>query len=545
MQKTTTERSNSLDMPSSTKYDVVVVGAGFAGMYLLHRFRKIGLSARVFETASSVGGTWYWNRYPGARCDTWSIEYSYKFSEELQQEWEWSELYATQPEIIRYAKHVADRFDLWKDIQFNTTVNSVVYDDLSAKWTVTTDAGDVCEARFCVMATGCISLPNKPKFQGLENFAGTWYHTARWPDEGVDFTGKRVAVIGTGSSGIQSIPIIAEQAQQLYVFQRTPNYSIPARNRLLDPSEVKEIKANYGEIRKRAQTTPGNQARLNLRKENAIDVPDSERLKEYQHRWNEGGSSFIGAFQDLLFNADSNETAADFVRDRIREIVHDPETAEKLCPDNVIGCKRLCVDSNYFEAFNRETVTLIDVSNEPIECIAEKGPKVGDHVYDVDAIVFATGFDNITGALLNVDILGAKGKILKEKWQDGPRSYLGLMTADFPNLFTVTGPGSPSVLTNMIPTIEQHVEWITDCIDYVIKNEYAAIQPTVEAEDDWVNHVNEVADMSLRTTCNSWYIGANIKGKPRVYMPYTGGFPAYLEKCKAVIANGYQGFRFS
>ena len=542
MKKSLTQSAGRSNSQANMSLDVVIVGAGFAGMYLLHKFRNMGLSARVFETASSVGGTWFWNRYPGARCDTWSMEYSYKFSEELQQEWQWGELYATQPEIIQYAKHVADRFDLWKDIQFDTTVVSASYNEHSASWIVKTNRGDVCNAAFCVMATGCISLPNKPKFEGIEHFGGAWYHTARWPHEGVDFAGRRVAVIGTGSSGIQAIPIIAEQAAQLFIFQRTPNYSIPARNRTLDPNEIKNIKANYKELRKLAQLMPGNQARLNLNKKNAVEVTELERFAEYQRRWQDGGAHFIGSYQDLLFNVESNKTAADFVRDRIRETVHDPEIAEKLCPDYVIGCKRLCVDSNYFETFNRSNVTLVDVSTNAIDRITQQGPKVADQVYEVDAIVFATGFDNITGALLNVDISGIDGKLLKEKWQDGPRSYLGLMTADFPNLFTVTGPGSPSVLTNMIPTIEQHVEWIAECIGHMVTHKYTRIEPTVEAEDNWVNHVNELAGMSLRPTCNSWYIGANIKGKPRVYMPYTGGFPAYVEECQAVTLAGYKGF---
>ena len=522
-------------------FDAVIVGAGFAGMYMLHRLRGMGLSVRLFEAGGGVGGTWYWNRYPGARCDVESMQYSYQFSDELQQEWVWSERYAPQPEILRYANHVAARFDLRRDIQFDTRVYSAIFDEANDRWVL--EVGD-CErvtATYCVMATGCLSSANTPRFAGVDSFQGETYHTGHWPHEGADFSGKRIGIIGTGSSAIQSIPIIARQTAHLYVFQRTPNYTIPAHNVPLDPAYQAAVKADYAGIRARAkQTLPGLDFKFNT--ESALASSEEERQREFEARWAYGGIPFMGAFGDLLYDQAANDLAAEFVRGKIREIVHDPEVAEMLSPHNVIGCKRLCVDTGYWATYNRPNVTLIDVSDKPIEAITPAGIRARGREYAVDAIVFATGFDAMTGALVRIDIRGTGGQTLKEKWREGPKTYLGLGIAGFPNLFTITGPGSPSVLTNMLPSIEQHVEWVADCIGYLRESGLSRIEARAEAEESWVAHVREVAGGSLRSTCSSWYIGANVPGKPRIFMPYIGGFPAYVQKCNAVAAKGYEGF---
>ncbi|MBT3331144.1 MAG: NAD(P)/FAD-dependent oxidoreductase [Rhodospirillaceae bacterium] len=525
-------------------FDLVIVGAGFAGMYMLHRARGLGLKAKVFEAGSGVGGTWYWNRYPGARCDVESMQYSYQFSPELEQEWEWSERYSPQPEILNYANHVADRFDLRADIQFDTSVERAIFDEGSSCWNLTTSDGETCSARYCVMATGCLSSTNLPDFEGLDSFKGDKYHTGQWPHEGVDFTGKRVAVIGTGSSAIQSIPHIAEQAEHLTVFQRTPNYTIPAHNRAMDQAYAAKVKAEYPAMRARAKTMPpGMDITPNMQP--ALEATAEERQAQYEAKWAEGGIPFMGAFGDLMLNDEANNTAAAFVRGKIRETVEDPAIAELLSPDNVIGCKRLCVDSDYYDTYNRPDVTLVDIANDPIERLTPDGLVVKGEAYEVDAIVFATGFDAMTGTLLRIDIRGLGGRTLKEKWEEGPKSYLGLSMAGFPNMFTVTGPGSPSVLTNMLPSIEQHVDWIADCLAYCQENGHKQINSSQQAEDDWVSHVSESADLSLRSTCSSWYVGANIPGKPRVFMPYLGGFPMYVERCNDIAANGYKGFALS
>jgi cyclohexanone monooxygenase len=537
----TKDKTNGADPAAAADFDAVIVGAGFAGMYMLHRLRGMGLSARVLEAGSDIGGTWYWNRYPGARCDVESMQYSYQFSEDLQQEWEWSERYATQPEILRYANHVADRFDLRRDIQFDTRVSAATFDDDAGHWLIETNDGVQLTAAYCIMATGCLSAPNEPKFDGQESYTGATYHTAHWPHEGVDFTGQRVAVIGTGSSAIQSIPVIAEQAAHLYVFQRTPNYAVPAHNAPLAPDLVREIKADYAGFRARAKQTPTGNL-FDIGGASALAVSDEEREREYEARWAYGGLPFLAAYADLMFDADANQTVADFVRAKIRGIVHDPAVADLLTPKYVIGCKRLCVDTGYYETFNRDNVTLVDVSDTPIERIAPDGVSVDGQVYPVDAIVFATGFDAMTGAMLRIDIRGRAGEPLKAKWQDGPRTYLGLARAGVPNLFMITGPGSPSVICNMLPSIEQHVDWIADCLEYMRTHNLRRIEAQPDAEDAWVAHVNEVAGRSLRSTCNSWYVGANVPGKPRVYMPYIGGVPVYAAKCEQVAAGGYEGF---
>ncbi len=524
-----------------TDFDAIVVGAGFAGMYMLHRLRQGGFSARVVEAGKGVGGTWYWNSYPGARCDVESVQYSYQFSPELEQEWQWTERYATQPEILRYANHVADRFDLRRDIQFETRVVQATFDEQENFWIVETDRGDRLVSRFLVTAMGCLSAPNTPKIPGLSEFAGPTYHTGNWPHEGVDFTGKTVGVIGTGSSAIQSIPIIARQARHLTVFQRTANYTIPAHNAPLDPDYVRKVKANYREMRARARTKPAG-IDFDINGASAAETPKAERNRIYEARWAYGGLGFIASFADLLLNDESNRTAADFVRAKIREIVKDPETAEILSPKNIIGCKRLCVDTGYWETFNRPNVTLVDVGNEPIERITPTGLRAKGRDHAFDCLVLATGFDAMTGALLRVDFRGRDGITLKEAWREGPKTYLGLTIVGFPNLFTITGPGSPSVLTNMLPSIEQHVDWIADCLESMRAKGATVIEAMEPAQEAWVGEVGKSASITLRSTCSSWYVGANIPGKPRVFMPYIGGFPAYIQACEEVVAGGYKGF---
>jgi cyclohexanone monooxygenase len=533
-------------MPESRAVDVVIVGAGFAGMYMLHRTRGLGLSAVVFEAGSDVGGTWYWNRYPGARCDIESMEYSYGFDDDLQQEWEWSERYASQPEILRYADHVAERYGLRSDIRFDTRVTVATYDEDAGRWTVRTDAGDEVSAQFLVMATGCLSAANTPAIEGADSFTGETFHTGRWPHEGVDFTGKRVGVIGTGSSGVQSIPIIAEQAAELVVFQRTPAYTVPAKNRPLDPDEQAKIKAEYSAFRDaNRQMAAAFGSRVPYNDTSALEVDAQARWAEYEDRWQKGrGLAFIGAYNDLLLNPEANESAAEFVRSKIRDIVADPEVARKLTPQQVIGCKRLCLDSGYYETFNRPNVELVDLRDTPIEAITPNGIRTTDAGYELDCIVYATGFDAMTGALLRIDIRGRGGRPLQEAWAAGPRTYLGLGVAGFPNLFTITGPGSPSVLTNMMVSIEHHVNWIADCIDHVRGQGHQAIEASPEAQDLWVDIVNAMAGITLFPTCNSWYLGANVPGKTRVFMPFVG-FPMYAEKCAQVVQDGYEGFVFS
>jgi len=522
--------------------DAVIVGAGFAGMYMLHRLRGLGLTARVFEAGTGVGGTWYWNRYPGARCDVESMDYSYSFSEELQQEWRWTERYSAQPEILRYANHVADRFDLRRDIQFGTRVTAAIWDERAGTWTVGTDRGDSVPARFCIMATGCLSDAQVPAFPGRDSFAGRSFHTGRWPHEPVDFTGRRVAVIGTGSSAIQSIPLIARQAAHVFVFQRTPNYSMPAHNAPLDPEYERSVKGRYAEFRRQAR-----ESRVGFVTErsgdSAMTVPDEAREREYETRWNRGGLGFSAAYTDLLTSREANDTAARFFREKIRAIVRDPAVADLLCPkDYPLGTKRLCVDTDYYATFNRDSVTLIDVRKDPIEAITPTGVRVAGVEYAVDDIVFATGFDAMTGALLDIDIRGRADRRLAVEWTGGPRTYLGLAIAGFPNLFAITGPGSPSVLSNMIVSIEQHVDWIADCMAYLRAHRLATIEATSAAQEAWVQHVNEVGHTTLYPLAPSWYMGANIPGKPRVFMPYIGGVGLYRQKCDEVAAKGYEGF---
>jgi len=522
--------------------DVVVVGAGFAGLYMLKRLREHGWNVQVFEAGGGVGGTWYWNRYPGARCDVPSVEYSYSFSPELEQEWDWTERYATQPEILKYLEHVAERFDLYRDIRFDTRVSSARFDEDTASWEVRTSDGDVTRARFVVMATGCLSTANTPDLPGLDSFAGPVYHTGRWPHEGVDFTGKRVGVIGTGSSAIQSIPVIAEQAASLVVFQRTANYSIPANNYVLDEEYKAAIKAEYPKLRAENRATPvGFGARGRPPAGNVLEATEEERLAELEARWEMGGLGFLGAYIDALTNKEANDLVASFVKQKISAVVHDPEVAETLMPDTVIGCKRLCVDSGYFETFNRDNVRLIDLRKTPIDAITPDGVRTTEESFELDAVVLATGFDAMTGTLMRIDIEGRNGLSLRKAWSEGPRTYLGVGVPGFPNMFIITGPGSPSVLTNMVTSIEQHVEWITDCIDHLRDADVATIEANTQDADQWVQYVNAIAGFTLFTTCNSWYLGANIPGKPRVFMPLFG-FNTYADACAGIAAEGYRGF---
>ena len=523
-------------------FDLIVVGAGFAGMYMLHKARGMGLRARVFEAGDGVGGTWYWNRYPGARCDVESMEYSYQFSDDLQQDWRWTERFAPQPEILRYANHVADRFDLRTDIRFETRVQSAQFDESSARWTVRTDRGDVVTGQYLVMATGCLSSTNMPAFPGLGSFKGQSYHTGAWPHEPVGFTGKRVGVIGTGSSAIQSIPIIAKQASELVVFQRTANYSIPSRNAPLDPGYEAEIKAEYPAFRERnSQMMGAFGARIQVPDRPALGATPEEHRQAFDKAWERGGLGFQRSFNDLMIDSRANEIAKAYVHERIRGLVNDPATADLLCPTQVLGCKRMCVDSGYFDTFNLPHVKLVDIRPKGIEAITPTGVRAAGQDFDLDVIVYATGFDAMTGSLLKVDIRGRDGLRLADAWSAGPRTYLGLNVAGFPNLFTISGPGSPSVLTNMIVSIEQHVNWIGGCIDWMRANKRRSIEATPQAQEEWVGHVNTVASGTLYPGCNSWYLGANVPGKTRVFMPLLG-FPPYVERCNQVAASGYEGF---
>lgn len=527
----------------NTQLDAVIVGAGFSGLYMLHKLRGMGLSARVYEAGTGVGGTWYWNRYPGARVDIESQEYSYSFSPELDEEWVWSERYATQPELLKYLNHVADRFDLRPDIQLETRVSTAHFDEASNRWTVSTDQGETISARYCVMATGCLSVPNDVAFPGMESFQGKSWHTNNWPRDGVDFAGQRVAVIGTGSSAIQSIPIIAAEADHVTIFQRTPNFSVPAYNGPVNPAIAADWKANRAQRRREARETGFGILMVGNSEALALEDSPEARQANYQARWEIGGFALLGGYGDLTVDTQANDTAAEFVRGKIREIVKDPVVAEKLAPKSFpIGSKRLCVDTGYYDTFNRDNVSLVDLKEEELEAITPTGIRTTAATYEVDTIVYAIGFDAMTGALGKVEIRGRGGETLKDEWAAGPRTYLGLMVAGFPNLFIVTGPGSPSVLCNMAVAIEQHVEWISDCIGWMGARQIGAIEATATAQDAWVEHVNEVAAPTIFPQANSWYMGANVPGKPRVFMPYIGGFPAYRDKCNEVAANGYEGF---
>ena len=524
--------------------DVVVVGAGFSGLYLLYRLRKAGFSTRVFERGGDVGGTWYWNRYPGARCDVESLQYSYSFDEQLQQDWHWPEKFSAQPDILAYANHVADRFNLKKDIEFNIEVKASRFDENLKTWKITTNTGEEIDAQYFIMATGCISTTQIPNIKGLSDYVGNTFHTGDWPHEEVDFSGQSIAVIGTGSSGIQSIPVLAKQAKKLTVFQRTPNYSIPSQNEPMTKKYERSWKDVYSERRKEMRYSAHGSLK-DLNDVPALSVDEDQRQELYTKRWAIGGTGFLGSFNDLLTNADANYTAAEYVRQQIKRVVKDKETAEILCPRSYpIGTKRICIDTGYFETYNRENVKLVDVSKKPIQRLVADGIIVDDQLYAFDSIIFATGFDAMTGSIFNVDIKGRGGLALKEKWNAGPKTYLGLMSASFPNLFMITGPGSPSVKSNMIMSIEQHVDLVIETLLSMRRKGLSVVEPELEAENKWVDHVQKVANKTLFPQANSWYMGANIPGKPRLFMPYIGGVGAYREICEEIVANNYRGFKF-
>ena len=526
-----------------SEVDAVVVGAGFAGLYLIHRLRGMGLTVTAFDTADDVGGTWYWNRYPGARCDIPTTDYTYSFDPELEREWTWSEKYATQPEILAYLRHVADKYDLRRDIRFSTRVVHAGWDERAKRWNLTTDQGDQVSCRYYIMATGCLSMPKEPDIEGAGRFTGEVYFTNRWPHEGVDFTGKRVAVIGTGSSGIQSIPLIAEEADQVTVFQRTPNYTFPAHNGPASAERLAAIAADRESYREAARYSRAGMF-YDMPELSGLAVGEEERRAKFEETWERGELLAItGMYLDVLANQTVNDQIADLYREKVRSIVKDPETAEALCPkDYPIGTKRACLDTGYLETFNRPHVRLIDLRKQPIASITEKGIDTVEESMEFDAIVYATGFDAMTGALVAVDITGRDGITLKEKWAGGPSTYLGLTTRGFPNFFAVTGPGSPSVLSNMAVSIEQHVEWVTDCIAFMRTNGFETIEPTETAEAGWNQHVQDCAAITLFPKANSWYMGANVPGKPRVFYPYIGGVDTYRRTCEQVVEQGYLGF---
>lgn len=524
------------------QYDAVIVGAGFAGLYLVHLLRGQGLSVRCFEAGDGVGGTWYWNRYPGARCDVESQEYSFSFDKDLERDWTWTERYSGQKEILAYLNFVADRLDLRCDIALSARVQSAIFDDNTKRWTVTASNGECAVARFCIMATGCLSAAQLPNIPGRDSFKGELYHTGQWPHHDVDFSGKRVGVIGTGSSGIQVIPQLAQQAQHLTVFQRTPNFSIPAWNRPLAPEKIADWTANRDHYRAKAKDSRSG-ILYEYATRSVFDVDDDERLKEYEARWARGGANFVHAFNDLFIDEKANDTAATFVKAKIRARVQDPMIAETLMPnDHPIGTKRICVDTDYYETYNRDNVTLVDLRKEPLNGISPDGVIVGDRTVPLDSIVFATGFDAVTGALLRIDIRGRDGMTLKDAWSEGPKSYLGLAIAGFPNLFIVTGPGSPSITTNVVMAIEQHAEWIGRCIERLDRSHHLTIEAQAEAQEDWVQHVRDVAAGTLFPKAKSWYMGANIPGKPRVFLPYIGGLGNYTRLCDSVMDDNFRGF---
>ena len=527
-------------MQNTQRFDVIIVGAGFAGLCMLHRLRGLGFRAQVVEAAADVGGVWFWNRYPGARCDVESLQYSYSFSRELEQEWVWTERYASQPEILRYIEHVALRFDLRREIRFNARVAAAGWDAASARWNLRLEDGGSLSARFCVLATGALSVARLPAIAGIERFTGRVLHTGAWPHEGVDFSGARVGVIGTGSSGIQAIPAIAAQAKHLTVFQRSANFSIPAWNAALLPVEQAAWKKVYHEHRARAREV-GTLYEFNDKP--ASQASPQEREREYQRRWDKGGVNFVHAFNDLMIDRRSNDSIADFVRARIRATVRDPLVALSLCPqDHPLGTKRICVDSGYFETYNRANVRLVDLRKTPIVEVTHDSVVTGDQGHQLDVLVCATGYDALTGAALAIDIRGKQGLPLRSKWSAGPRTFLGLMTRGFPNLFFVTGAGSPSVLVNMVVGIEHHVEWIGDCLAHLRENRIDSIDATQAAEDRWVAHVNATADKTLLPLANSWFLGANIPGKPRVFMPYAAKIGVYRRECQEAADAGYAGF---
>ena len=531
--------------PTRADFDAVVVGAGFGGLYAVYKLRQLGFSVRLYERGADIGGTWYWNRYPGARCDAPSLQYSYQFSEQLQQEWEWSETYASQTEILTYLNHVAERFELRSAMQFETTVTHASYDETNNTWCIETDTGGTIAARFCILATGCLSTMKTPDFPGLEQFEGDWFHTSNWPHAEVDFHDKRVGIIGTGSTGIQAIPVIAQSAAHLKVFQRTPQFSTPARNGPMDKTYEAQIKADYAGFRARNYRQPvAMDIVIDRAAPKTFEVSESERNRTYEKCWEAGGLSYSTAYRDSSVNRAANEDISAFIRSKIAQIVDDPSTAQALQPQHIYACKRPCLDTHYFETYNRPNVTLVDVSQHGVEAITAKGIIANDEEHKLDCIVFATGFDAFTGSLNQIDIRGKSGLKLSHKWADGPRTYLGLSSAEFPNLFMVTGPGSPSVLANMVVAIEQHVNWIGNCLQHMADNDYSTVEVTPTAEDDWMDRVGLAAARTLFTACDNWYQGTNIPGKPRGFVPYVD-WPGYVEICEAMVEDAYSGFTFN
>ncbi|MFJ2839267.1 flavin-containing monooxygenase [Nocardia sp. NPDC087230] len=522
--------------------DVVVVGAGIAGLYALHRFRGSGLTVRVFEAGEGVGGVWYWNRYPGARCDVESVDYSYSFDDALQQEWNWSEKYATQPEILSYLEHVADRYDLRRDIEFGTRVTDIVLDERTLRWQVDTDTGRTVSARFVVLATGPLSNANTPAIDGLDSFAGRVLHTSHWPHEGVDLTGQRVGVIGTGSSGIQTIPCLAEQAERLHVFQRTANYSVPAGNTPLSEADRQAQKANYAE-RRRLSMASGGGSPHQAHPMSALAVSPRELREAYEQRWALGGVLFSKTFPDQLVSLAANDTAREFWEEKVRAVIDDPRVADLLVPrDHPIGTKRICTDTNYYQTYNRANVELVDLKATPISRIDAAGVHTTAAHYPLDTLVLATGFDAMTGSVSRMNIVGRGGESLNEAWREGPKTYLGLGVTGFPNLFNLTGPGSPSVLANMVLHSELHVDWVAEAIGYLDSRGAVGLEARPDAVAEWVRECASRAAGTLMTQANSWYLGANIEGRPRVFMPFVGGFGVYGEIIAEVAAAGYKGF---
>lgn len=539
----TSDQSVESALIDGTDYDAIIVGAGFAGVYMAHKLRdELGLSIKVIEKADDVGGTWYHNSYPGARCDSDSWLYCYSFSDEIIEEWEWSERYPHQPEIQEYIRFSAEKLDLLNDIEFNTEVTSAVYDDETTTWTIATADGMELSTQFFIPAVGNLSKPYLPDFDGLESFEGKWYHTSNWPNEDVDLSDEHIGLIGTGSTGIQIMPRLAQRGKHLTVFQRTPNFAVPARNRQLEDEEWEMIRRNYDELWEDARNSDGGLG-WEFYYETADGLSDEEITEALEERWNEGGP-LLKVFGDALINEETNEAVCEFIRSKIREQVDDPELAEKLCPtDHPYAAKRPPLGYNgYYETYNRDDVELVDVDSNPIKEITSNGVQTTDSHYNLDFIVYATGFDAVTGTLESLHIRGQGGRKLEEKWNAGPRTYLGIATSDFPNMFMVTGPQSPSVLTNMTVAIQQHVEWISECIQHMLNNGYQIIEATEGAEEEWITHNDEVASSTLYGQADSWYRGDNIPGKESTFMLYPGGINAYQDKITEVAEEEYEGF---
>lgn len=526
----------------SLHHEVIVVGAGFAGVYAVHRLVRDGRDVLCLEAAADVGGVWYHNRYPGARCDILSIDYSYSFSKELQDDWNWSERYAPQDEILRYIQHVADRFGLRRFMVFENRVTAMRRDDDSGLWSLRTDAGTTYTARFVVMATGPLSHPRDPDFPGFADFRGEVLRTSSWPHRAMSFEGRRVGVIGTGSSGVQSIPEIAKTAAHLTVFQRTPVFAVPARNARFSPEDLAAVRARYAEYRKELKSGfAGNYMTTTGKK--AAEFSAAEQRRILDALWLEGGLGIASIFTDVLTDESANRVVADYVRERIREQINDPAVAEKLLPRTYpIATKRPCVESGYYAAFNQPNVSLVDLRTTPIERVTPGGIQTSDRHYDLDVIVLATGFDAVTGALKAINPVNGKGRHLVDEWAEGPTTYLGLAVAGFPNLFMVAGPGGTSVLGNVVAVAEAGVDWIADCISWLYAHGHDTIEATAKAQDAWTDHVAEVGRYTLFPKADSWYMGANIPGKKRVLLAYIGGFSNYVGKCNEVAATSYAGF---